>query len=339
MHRQRHKIIPNQPQNRCEIVISNDYLLTQKNQQFVLIDTEDEQRIIIFGTRDFFIKMCSTESLYGDGTFYAVPKLFYQLYSLHGFYKDEMIGFVYILLPDKTEQTYIRMFRLIQDKAIELNLIFSPNYFHCDFEKAVIKTVNNLFPNCQVKGCLFHYSQAILRRFNFIFGKRNYLNEDLHKLVRRVSALPFVPIESVDDIWEEVMEQTDRNDLSIIEFLDYVTDTWIDTNAQFKKDIWNHYRNFKTRTNNHLEGFHNALNKKAGGSHKNFFQFVNLLKIQQEKFENKIIIILDGGLSAKKQQLKYRRINEKIGNLTNDFDDHSKTNLEFLDAISYCLSL
>ena len=137
MHRQRHKIIPNQPQNRCEIVISNDYLLTQKNQQFVLIDTEDEQRIIIFGTRDFFIKMCSTESLYGDGTFYAVPKLFYQLYSLHGFYKDEMIGFVYILLPDKTEQTYIRMFRLIQDKAIELNLIFSPNYFHCDFEKAV----------------------------------------------------------------------------------------------------------------------------------------------------------------------------------------------------------
>lgn len=56
---------------------------------------------------------------------------------------------------------------------------------------------------------------------------------------------------------------------------------------------------------NHLEGFHNALNKKAGGSYKNFFQFINLLKIQQEKFENKLIV-LDSGSSAKKQQLKYR---------------------------------
>ena len=121
------------------------------------------------------------------------------------------------------------MFRLIQGKTIQLNLIFLSNYFHCDFEKAVIKTVNNLLPNC-----LFHYSQAILSKFNWIFGKRNYSNEDLHKLVK-TAALPFVPIENVNDVWEEIVEQTDRNDLFVIEFLDYVTDTWIDTNAQFKK--------------------------------------------------------------------------------------------------------
>ena len=63
--------------------------------------------------KNFFAKMCSTEELFGDETFYSVPKIFYQLYSLHGFYKGVMIPFVYILLPGKSEQTYIRMFRLI----------------------------------------------------------------------------------------------------------------------------------------------------------------------------------------------------------------------------------
>ena len=72
---------------------------------------------------------------------------------------------------------------------------------------------------------MFNYSQAILRKLNLIFDKRNDSNEDLHKLVK-TAALPLVPIENVD-VWEQtkVVEQTDRNDLSVIEFLDYVTDT------------------------------------------------------------------------------------------------------------------
>ena len=124
------KTIPNEPKNRKEIQIPEEYSKTIKENEFVLIDTKDAQRIIMFGTLDFFKKMCVTETLYGDGTFYSVPKLFYQLYTLHGFYKNEMIPFIYILLPDKKEQTYLRMFRLIQDKTIELNLTFSPKVFH-----------------------------------------------------------------------------------------------------------------------------------------------------------------------------------------------------------------
>ena len=64
---------------------------------------------------------------------------------------------------------------------------------------------------------------------------------------------------------------------------------------------------------------------------KNFFQFINLIK-SQGKFENKTLI-LDSGSSAKKQDLKYRKINVKIENLTKDYDNKLKTNLQFLDSI------
>lgn len=337
MHRSKHKTIPNEPKNRKEIQIPEEYSKTIKENEFVLIDTKDAQRIIMFGTLDFFKKMCVTETLYGDGTFYSVPKLFYQLYTLHGFYKNEMIPFIYILLPDKKEQTYLRMFRLIQDKAIELNLTFSPKVFHLDFEKAVHQTVKSLF-NCQIKGCLFHFCQAIFRKFNKIIGKNNYKNKEMQQLLRRTIAIPFLPKEDIEDAWDDVMETCDRNNEIIVRFLNYVTENWMDLDAKYNKEDWNHYRNFKTRTNNHLEGFHNGLNYKAGAAHKNFFQFVNLLKYEQEKFENKVLI-LNGGSSAKKQDAKYRKINNTIINLTNDYDNYTfASKLDFLDLISNCLT-
>ena len=75
-----------------------------------------------------------------------------------------------------------------------------------------------------------------------------------------------------------------------------------------------------------------------GGPHKNLFQFINLLKDQQEKFENKIFL-LDGGAPPKKPEPKYKLLNKTIENLTNDYDNNLLSNLDFLDAISGVLSL
>ena len=276
---EKHKYIPNQPENRRDISINGDYMLTKKNESFLLIDTNDEERIFVFCINNFFKIMCDTDTIFMDGTFNTVPKIYTQLYTLHGFFKDQMIPFIYILLPDKKLTTYLRIFRLLQDKALELGLVFAPKTFQIDFETAVIRAINTIYPSSNIKGCLFHFSQAILRNIS-IKGLTEYRNNDnLHKLVRRTSALPFLPIEKIWYVWDEIMELSDRTDEKVVKFLDYVTDTWI-YQPLFEPTIWNHYRNYSTRTNNHLEGWHNSLNKKAGGSHKNFFEFINLLKDQ-----------------------------------------------------------
>ena len=97
--------------------------------KFLLIDhTEDgkDNRLLGFGTHDLITTLCGTDTIYMDGTFRVVPAQFAQLYTLHGFFRGEMIPFLYFLLPDKEKLTYARMFRLIQDYAISLGLVFSP---------------------------------------------------------------------------------------------------------------------------------------------------------------------------------------------------------------------
>jgi hypothetical protein len=57
---------------------------TDKGEQFLLLDSKDKDRILMFATRrnlDFLIK---SQEWFVDGTFKIVPKLFYQLFTIHG---------------------------------------------------------------------------------------------------------------------------------------------------------------------------------------------------------------------------------------------------------------
>ncbi len=89
--------------------------------------------------------MCSTDNLYSDGTSYSVPRIFLQLYTIHGFYKGETVSFIYALLPNKTYETYLRFFRILQNKAVEFNSVFSPTKFLIDYELAAKNAITTVF--------------------------------------------------------------------------------------------------------------------------------------------------------------------------------------------------
>ena len=91
------------------------------NNNFLLADDGiGNNRILIFGTIQFIQLMANCDKLWGDGTFKQAPKLWYQMYSIHGYYEDQMIPFVYCLLPNKYETTYAQMLKLISDKVQEV---------------------------------------------------------------------------------------------------------------------------------------------------------------------------------------------------------------------------
>lgn len=127
-----------------------------------------------FGDLDFFKRMCRAEIVYMDGTFKCVPSVFYQLYTMHcklGGTNGQMFPIIYALLPSKTQATYRRLFQKLKEKAIEHGLIFNPKLFQIDYEIAVINAINLEFPpehpnEIRVRGCLFHYTQAIWRKVN-----------------------------------------------------------------------------------------------------------------------------------------------------------------------------
>ncbi|KAH3819500.1 hypothetical protein DPMN_121238 [Dreissena polymorpha] len=50
------------------------------------------------------------------------------------------------------------------------------------------------FPTSQLKGCAFHWSQAVLRRINEVGLKTTYeRREAIHDLMSKMMAIPFLP--------------------------------------------------------------------------------------------------------------------------------------------------
>ena len=67
------------------------------------------------------------------------------------------------------------------------------------------------------------------------------------------------------------------------EFLDYMTTTWVDDNANFPISLWNQFTNSDERTNNNNEAYNLRINKRTGpASHPNIYKFIELM--QEEEF-------------------------------------------------------
>ena len=56
------------------------------------------------------------------------------------------------------------LFKLLVSIALQCHCTFNPAICMLDFELAVHNVLMVLFTDCIVKGCLFHFSQALLRQ-------------------------------------------------------------------------------------------------------------------------------------------------------------------------------
>jgi hypothetical protein len=64
---------------------------------------------------------------------------------------------VFVLLPNKTKEIYLRLFKKILELRPELN----PISLMLDYEQATINAVKKVFPQTEINGCFFHFCQSI----------------------------------------------------------------------------------------------------------------------------------------------------------------------------------
>ncbi|XP_048245690.1 uncharacterized protein LOC124142514 [Haliotis rufescens] len=84
----------------------------------------------------------------------------------------------------------------------------SPDIIQTDYEAAVISAISDVFPASSVRGCFFHYAQALWRQVMDRGLARDYTdNPAVQTHIRRTAALPLLPLAEVHDAWIEVMEQ------------------------------------------------------------------------------------------------------------------------------------
>jgi hypothetical protein len=162
LYQLKHESIPKLPRTIDDIDLSSTkYNATKDDRRFLLAKTSD---IFIFSSSYQLEILSQALRWHIDGTFSASPKQFYQVYTIHGWLHNEMHIGAFILLTNKTQCTYTEMFKQLihhaknsNEKSFELN----PSEIFCDFELAAINAAKTVFPSVSVKGCHFHFCQAI----------------------------------------------------------------------------------------------------------------------------------------------------------------------------------
>jgi len=85
---------------------------------FLLSNEGTTERILVYCTAEFLTYLSQSPKIFMDGTFKSSPNLFYQIYTIHGYFRDtQLVPFVYAFLPNKERITYERLFKVILEKV------------------------------------------------------------------------------------------------------------------------------------------------------------------------------------------------------------------------------
>lgn len=343
IQRERAKVLggPALPTNFQDLKVPEMFQKTLRGAEFLYEDyNSDAKRIQIYTTKDNLniLKKCSIWQ--GDGTFDPVPEIFDQLYTIHGRYKGHLIPLVYINTTDRTIETYKHILR----KLIEFKSGLKPTTMIVDFEWGFIHAMNDIFPNCDIHGCYFHWIQCIWRHLQkFGMSSRYMSDEEFSYQIRMLLSLAFVQPCDVVSRYDMLInsEYWVNNNKYLAPLIEYFEPTWIINRSRrrcnsprFSIDIWNCYKCVQEnipRTNNGIEGWNRGFSTKINQSHASIWKYLKAIQLEQSLIENKI-----SDIKAKKIVLKpnkkYSDLDKRISAIIDDYDKYD--DLEFLESIA-----
>ncbi|KAG0442470.1 PKS-NRPS hybrid synthetase [Dictyocoela muelleri] len=153
----------------------------------------DTNRFIIFMSEYKMKFIQSIDTFVIDGTFRSAPQGFHQLLVIHGCLFGKTYPFLFILMTNKTEESYKNVF----NKTKELFCI-NPKLIKTDFDKALINATSDYFPNISSHGCLFHLGQAIWARIGSLGLINRYKTDiNLKKAIKILLCLSFMPVKDL----------------------------------------------------------------------------------------------------------------------------------------------
>ncbi|XP_076071644.1 uncharacterized protein LOC143043030 [Mytilus galloprovincialis] len=228
LYRTRNKLYPGIPNTRPRIQLEGKFRQTTSREPFLQAEDGDINKLLIFTTAENLRQLCTADTVYCDGTFYTAPPMFDSIFTIHAFVGTAMFPLVYSLLPQRDAECYIRLFNLLKNIANQHNLNFHPNKVSLDFECASRNAVSHVFPNAELKGCLFHYAKAIWKKTQEYGLQTQYKDvPDVNKLVRRAAALPLLPLDRFEDYWLHALENAPQSD-ACTKLTDYIVLTWLE---------------------------------------------------------------------------------------------------------------
>uniref|UniRef100_A0A914WLX7 Ubiquitin-like protease family profile domain-containing protein n=1 Tax=Plectus sambesii TaxID=2011161 RepID=A0A914WLX7_9BILA len=314
-------------------------VLTGDNERW-LLKSDEKHGVFVFAADSDLRLAAECDPLVGDATFKASPKAAYQLYTLHGKYTNstgapEWIAVAFALMGSKSEAAHAVVFDAILSKWTELGCQPKFTKFLVDFDPGQLGAVSAAFGAEKLKGCLFHHTQALLRKikrkgllcfYNGAFGSKNVI----WRWLRLICALPFLPPKLVQVVWDADLRRPPRPPIGWVApkgfgewptaqlqaFSDYVQEFWFD---KMPLMWWNHWTTVTDRTSNAAEAFHSVLSKQRTTlAHPSLTKFLPWLQAIHSRLQTRMVQLQAGATPRPKDQ-RYVRLDERIAKYKTDF--------------------
>ncbi|XP_067213537.1 uncharacterized protein [Linepithema humile] len=287
LNRERIKSRPKLPQSIAMLADQLKYYTSINHIYKGCVTASDGKKALLFSNDKLLQALESSSEIFCDGTFSVVPRVpsFSQLYTVHTRYMDKVIAVVFILCEARTtalyEKTWSKIIGLVPNLLVNIKFIMT------DYEWAAISAMEKNFANATIHGCWFHLNQALRRKWNHLG-----LQHSSSIILSMAMTIPLLAEQYFTQgyhILRNNWEETNPNCNRLKEFLTYFERTWLSKAP--KVSVYK----CPVRTNNAVESFHNVLNKKLGGQHRNVWMFLEKLQnvitdqtIDLERLKNNI---------------------------------------------------
>lgn len=313
----------NIPDDLCITLRGRNVEATDPNyMERFLMYSGQEGKIQIFCANTELEILRNSEYIICDGTFEMAPRSSYQLYTMHGFHKGEGMPLLWALLPNKARRTYDELFGVMRQQLQGSGNV-GRHTFLTDFEVAAIDAIRLTFPDSIVKGCTFHFRQALMRHVGDVGLRAEYAAgnpPEVKSWVRQVMGLTVFPTELLQLAWTCLKTPPRTGDAltdgKMMQFSNYVERTWI--HGQFPPSLWSHFDNIGPRTTNVAEGWHNSLNHSFGLPHPTNRNFLHWLQRTQYEIQARQIQ-LNAGRPTKPRSATYEELDRKLFKAKMDF--------------------
>jgi hypothetical protein len=317
--------------------------MTLRESPFLLWDSGalDPNRILMFGSHENLDALQIHSHWFIDGTFTVAPELFMQVFTIHGLVDNQALPLVYVLLTNKTEASYFRIF----DRLKNLKPALNPQSVMSDFEKASQNAVERVFPATEIVGCLFHLGQSLWRKIQQLNHVDEYRNDDNFRIhVKMLLALSFIPPVHVDTAFDELAVNCPP---AMGDVIDYWEDNYIGrrrlnirANPRFPIPIWNVHSRVSDglpRTNNSVEGWHRAFQQCVDCHHPSIHKIIDHFRKEQDHVEIQLQRFRDGIEHPAASKTKYVQLNHRLEAILPMYGNIP--NVDYLRRIAHNLSM
>ena len=216
-----------------------------------------------------------------DGTFFAVPIQFYQLWTLFVAFDNHTLPAIFCLMTGKEGQLYTA----VLDRISSLIPQFQPKLCMSDWEPAPRNSMKEEYPNVKIYGCWFHFTQCIWTKTQKLGLVKSFReHQQLATYIRHLMAIPFLPachILSTFTFLESPTTLPAAEEIKLEKLKKYFRKRWIGHICPEELSIFD----APVSTNNGAEIFHSKLKRRVKCGHPRVWNFMNIL--------NEIIIDTD----------------------------------------------